>query len=273
MGELTAKVLSDNVAREGLPGEWGLSIYIEYRGRKLLLDTGASGLFLKNAQRLGVDISQVEFGVLSHAHDDHSDGMETFFQNNTKAPFYLRDGAGETCYGKTLIFSRYIGIRRGTLAAYPDRIRIASGDLEICPGVTLVPHKTPGLEKIGRKAHMYLRVGRRLQPDDFRHEQSLVLDTEKGLVIFNSCSHGGADTIIREVAQTFPGRKIYAIVGGFHLFASSPEEIHTLARGILDTGIEKVVTGHCTGQRAYDLLKQDLGQRLEQLYTGYTMEV
>lgn len=273
MSEMKATVLIDNIAQPPLLGEWGLAVYMEYRGRKLLLDTGATGDFVKNADALGIDLGAVEYGVLSHAHYDHADGMAAFFDRNDRAPFFLRAGTAENCYGKKFIFSHYIGIRKGTMETYADRIQLVSGDYPVCPGIYLLPHKTPGLERIGKRAHMYRKVGGRWQLDDFSHEQSLVLDTEKGLVIFNSCSHGGADNIIRETAETFPDKKIYAIIGGFHLFASTREEVLAFAKRVRDTGIEKVVTGHCTGQQAYDLLKQELGDRLEQLHTGYVLEV
>ena len=94
-----ARVLIDNKTKDSLIPEWGLSIYIEYEGHKILLDTGASEKFLRNADICGVDISDVEFGVLSHAHYDHSDGMAAFFERNQKASFYLRKGAKENCYG------------------------------------------------------------------------------------------------------------------------------------------------------------------------------
>ena len=72
---------------------------------------------------------------------------------------------------------------------------------------------------------MYLKEKRRWRPDSFSHEQSLVFDTPDGLVIFNSCSHGGADTIIREVTTTFPDKKVKALIGGFHLYNKTDAEI------------------------------------------------
>ena len=76
---LEMTVLIDNVAAEPLAGEWGLSILITADDRSILLDTGASHLFAQNAERLGIDLNSVDTGVLSHAHYDHSDGMDTFF--------------------------------------------------------------------------------------------------------------------------------------------------------------------------------------------------
>jgi 7,8-dihydropterin-6-yl-methyl-4-(beta-D-ribofuranosyl)aminobenzene 5'-phosphate synthase len=65
---------------------------------------------------------------------------------------------------------------------------------------------------------MFVRTDSGFKPDDFSHEQSLVLETDMGLIIFNSCSHGGAVNIINEIKSTFPGKHIYGLIGGFHLF-------------------------------------------------------
>ena len=72
---------------------------------------------------------------------------------------------------------------------------------------------------------MYRKEHHRWVYDDFSHEQSLVFRTQKGLVIFNSCCHGGVANIINEVGATFPTEKVYGIIGGFHLFNKSEEEI------------------------------------------------
>lgn len=271
---MLVKVLIDNVSKDELVSEWGLAFYIEYEGHKILLDAGQSAGFADNAKKLGIDLKEIEYGVLSHGHYDHADGMPTFFANNEKASFYLRKGTAETCYGKkNRFFHHYNGIKKGTLETYADRIVYVEGDYELTKGVYLIPHKTLGLEKIAKKANLYVREHGRWYPDDFAHEQSLVFDTPKGLVIFNSCSHGGADNIINEVAATFPEKEICALIGGFHLYKASEDYIRELAKRIRGTGILKVVTGHCTGEEAYKLLKEELGDTLEQMYTGMTIEI
>lgn len=273
MSELKATVMIDNISKNDLHKEWGLAVHIEYGDKNILLDTGSTGVFMKNAEMLGVDMSNVDYGVLSHAHYDHSDGMEAFFGKNKKAKFYLREGTKENCYGSRWIFFKYIGIKRGLLEKFSDRIEYASGDCQLCDGVTLVPHKTPNLEAKGKRAGMFRRENHRRVNEDFSHEQSLVFDTSKGLVIFNSCSHGGADNIINEIAATFSDKHIYAIIGGFHLFKSTEQEVIALADGIRKTGIERVITGHCTGEKSFEILKRELGDCVEQICSGYVFEV
>ena len=123
--DLKMTVLADNNAVLPLKGEWGLSILIEADGQRILLDTGQSGIFAQNAQELGIDLRGVDAGVLSHAHYDHSDGMDVFFDLNGKAPFYVSEGSSENCIGKNDDGSyKYIGIRRGILEKYADRIAV-----------------------------------------------------------------------------------------------------------------------------------------------------
>lgn len=270
---MIATILVDNIAGDGLCGEWGLSIHIRYGGRSLLLDTGASPLFTENARALGIDLEAVEYGVLSHAHYDHADGMGAFFAVNDRAAFYVRAGAGENCFGYHGKKLDYIGIRRGTLRRYRDRIVFAEGLYELCPGAWLLPHDTPGLGEAGKRAGMYVRDGLfRRRPDDFAHEQTLVLELDSGLAVFSSCSHAGVMNILREVSDAFPGRPIRALVGGFHLYETPPEEVRALGAALRDAGAERVVTGHCTGEEGFALLRETC-PFVEQSCTGMVIEI
>lgn len=269
---MKATVLIDNIAKDKLKGEWGLSIFIHHGDKRILLDTGASESFAENAKKLGIPLEKTDFGVLSHAHYDHADGMEKFFAVNSRAKFYLSSECKENCYGKCWIFSKYIGIKKGVMEKYKDRISYVKGDKVLSSGVSIISHKTKGLEAMGKKDGLCIKENRKLRFDNFSHEQSLVIDTDKGLVIFNSCCHGGADTIITEVQKSYPNKKIYALVGGFHLYKSTDEDVKALADRIKKTGIEKIYTGHCTGKKAFEILKKELGDKAQQLYVGLVIE-
>ncbi len=253
-------VLIDNTARGNLKAEWGFSLYIEYGAHRILLDTGAGAAFAENADALGVDLAEADFGVLSHCHYDHADGMAEFFRCNRRAPFYLQEACGEDCYGWNETEGlHYIGIRPGILREYADRIVRLPGRFSPASGVTLLPHVTPGLMAVGEKARLYRREACGIFPDGFDHEQSLILETERGLVVLNSCCHAGADTVLGEAAAAFPGQRLYAGVGGFHLYRRTQEEIRAFAGRLRDTGVRHVVTGHCTGQEGAEILRAELG--------------
>ena len=116
---------------------------------------------------------------------------------------------------------------------------------------------------------MCLKVGEEWITDCFDHEQSLVFELPEGLVIFSSCSHAGADLIISEVRQAFPDREILAILGGFHLYNKTPEYVRNLAERIRSLGKIGIYTGHCTGDHALELLKQELGDVVEGICSGF----
>lgn len=263
-------VVVDNTAAQGLPGEWGLCLDIVHEGHHLLVDTGATDLFLRNMQALGLDVGTVECGVLSHAHYDHAGGMAAFFEHNDHAAFYLRQGAAENCYSRGRIFHRYIGIPKGVLNTYQPRIRFVEGDWAILPNAVLIGHKTPSEHRraIAGREQMSLRRGLRFVADDFSHEQSLVLRTASGLVIVNSCCHGGVAQIIADVEQAFPDQPVAAVIGGFHLYNKTDDEIRAVAAALAKTSVACVCTGHCTMAHAAELLKRDLGDRLIAMHVG-----
>lgn len=273
--------LIENRAEGGLHGEHGLAVHIEYNGRRYLLDTGGSEQFLDNADRLGVDLEAVNAAVLSHAHYDHAGGFPGFFARNARAKVYLREEGKEQCFARIGPFKKYIGIPKGVLETYADRFVYVDNDLEIDPGVWLIGHRTPGLGEIGKRAHMYRRTGAGLRPDDFGHEHSLVFDTAAGLVLFNSCCHAGADTIVTEVREALPGRPVAALFGGFHLMGLSgadslgvsEDNVRALGKNLIQAGVARIYTGHCTGTPAFELLRETMGGVLHYFETGMTVEL
>ncbi len=278
--ETCDKKSSGNCSR--LTPEWGLAALVEFNGHKILLDTGASSSFATNAEAMKVDLPSVDAGVLSHAHFDHANGLRAFFEKNDHAKFYLREGAGENCYHeytllKILHLHFYIGIRRGWLKRYADRIKFVNGTAEILPGVFLVGHNNNVFSaedraEIGSRNGLSIKQKGKYLPDSFDHEQSLVLDTPQGLFIMNSCSHGGADNIVREIEVAFPGKKIYAILGGFHLYRTPEQKIREFAERLRALDVQKIYTGHCTGEHGFKILHDILGDRAQQMHTGMTIE-
>ena len=263
-------VLIDNVATEPLAAEWGLSILITVDDMEILLDTGAGHLFAQNAGHLGIDLSDVDVGVLSHAHYDHADGMDTLLALNRKAPFLVRKGSCENCWGIKDGMLNYIGIHSGFLEEYKDRIQYVHGVYEIADGVWLVPHRQADYSSIALRSELFsVRNGERC-PDDFAHEQSLVVEAETGLVVFNSCSHTGLTNILLDVQELLGRCDICAYVGGLHLYKLSDEELAILCDEIRRSSIGHIFTGHCTGDHAFHFLRAELGDRIEQFSSGFS---
>ena len=84
----------------------------------------------------------------------------------------------------------------------------------------------------------------------------------------NSCCHAGADNIVKEIEATFPNKRIYAILGGFHLFRYKDGEVRAFAERLRELDVQRIYTGHCTGDRAYGILREILGDRVQQMHCG-----
>lgn len=270
-------ILIENLGPESLACEHGLSVHVEYNGHSILLDTGSSGAFADNTKALGIDLAGVELAVLSHGHYDHADGLRAFFANNGHAPLYIRKGAKEGYFsmrGGTP--PRFVGIHRDICRDYEHRMVEVDGLYRLFPGVWLVENPAPEASA-ERAQHLYKKVGEdAFAEDDFSHEHSLVLEGEKGLVVFNSCCHAGAANIAQHIANTFPGKPIAALLGGFHMMGAtgtdsincSVEYIKRVADAFKKLDIGRIYTGHCTGIPAFDRLKEELGDRLAYMRTG-----
>lgn len=275
--------LIENQAPDSLCREHGLAVHIEYKVKNYLLDTGASGQFAENAHRLGIRLSDVDAAFLSHAHYDHSGGYREFFSGNSKAVLYLQKAVRENCYSKFLLYRQYIGVPKGVLKDYRNRLRFVSGTTEPEPGVWTVSHSIPGLSEIGRRGHMYIKLKNGFTPDNFSHEQSLVFERENDLVLLNSCCHAGVVAIIDEVnlALKATGKKVSYVFGGFHTMglrgpgsmSGRPEDIKKLGRQLLSRGISCVYTGHCTGIPAFRVLKKTMKERVRYMKTGSVISI
>ena len=147
-----------------------------------------------------------------------------------------------------------------------------------------MPHFTGGLDEMGRRAHMYRKIGEEFIADDFAHEQSVVFETGKGLVIFNSCSHGGivgfadgdggSDFKRRSgcgagFGQTLRSRRHSD--RRIDTLAIPEEEVVETAQELKGLGVEEIYTGHCTGNIAFGILKKELGEMVHALGTGETV--
>lgn len=279
---MVIKVLIENSASEGLCAEHGLCLYVEYKNKKYLIDSGASDLFAENADKMGIDLDQIDIAFLSHAHYDHSSGYTKFFEKNKHAKVYLQEASKNRQYFKIAgPIKKYIGIPEGMLNKYADRFEYVNGAAKIDDGVFIVPHSSDKISERAKHTHMCVVVDNKIQYDDFKHEQTIVFEEEDGLICFNSCSHSGVDVVIDEVQKAFPNQKIKAYVGGFHMMgvlgASScsytKDEVQIVANKLMESTDARFFSGHCTGTVAYEWLKEILGKRLEAFHSGKIIEV
>lgn len=261
--------------RNDLAAENGVSFLIEVNDHVYLSDVGQSGKFADNARSLGLDLSKVEALAISHHHYDHGGGLGRFFSENQYATVYLRQANTEDYVVDSPPDPlRYIGLKKGLLRENADQIEMIEENQEVAPGLhllTAIPDIYP--KPNGDLRLQILRQDGGLRPDEFEHEIVTVIEGETGLVLLTGCAHNGVLNMLAAVHQTFPDRAIQAVIGGFHLHHEDRDEILEVGEKLLAEEIPLVVSGHCTGKKALNLLEDCLGKRFQPLFTGMTLEL
>ena len=270
-------VLAENTALSDAYGaEHGLSLFIESGTTKLLFDMGRGELFLQNAEKLGVSIAGVDVAVLSHGHYDHGGGLKAFLAANEKAPVYVNEYAFEAHFSQKNDGNPHdIGLDPAILTS--GRIHLAGRREEIRAGMTLFSGVTERTLFSRCNDTLLMERAGALEPDDFRHEQNLLVWEGETLVLFAGCAHCGIVNIVRE-AERVAGRKLTAVFGGFHLQnpSTGESEPHEHVRAVgeaLHASGARYYTGHCTGDEPFAQLKQIMGENLAAITTGGVYEL
>ena len=248
-------LVENTACREDLTAEHGLSLYIETGKHRLLFDAGQSEAFAENAKKLNIDLKTVDTAVLSHGHYDHGGGLGQFLKINETAPVWMSSHAFEPHYNAS---DRYIGVAEELKGN--SRIRYAQGIQPIGDGLTLYT-RVPCVRPI-RPFGLTVREKGILVPEDFRHEQYLLVEEEGKRILLSGCSHRG---ILNILAHFRPD----VLIGGFHFMKMDPEgpELERAAAELKGYPCT-YYTGHCTGQPQLETLKELLGPQLHSLTTG-----
>ncbi|HSI23203.1 MAG TPA: MBL fold metallo-hydrolase [Methylophilaceae bacterium] len=244
--------------------DWGYAALIEYQGKRILFDTGNDAEVLEqNAKASGVDLSRLDFVVMSHRHGDHMGGMSYLLRVNPKVVIYApKEGFG--VYGADLPSSfyrkddtlpreqRYFGgtppevMRFGS--AWPEaHFTLIERDTEIAPGIHLIAlvSDKPGTLEL--------------------RELSLAIETPAGMVLVVGCAHPGIDRIVAAAARI--DTRILLVAGGLHLVVAPDPEIERIVRALHDSyQVGFIAPGHCTGEATFTALLRAFGDR--NIYAG-----
>ncbi|HEV2716450.1 MAG TPA: MBL fold metallo-hydrolase [Terriglobales bacterium] len=246
-------------------GEWGFSALVEADGQRILLDTGNHPeTVLQNARDLNIDLSDVKEVILTHYHWDHVGGLMTLRREMMKKnPAAL----SVAHVSRGIFYSRpspkgeqneMIAIRKDYETSGGKCIEHSEG-FEIFPGAWLtgpVPRKYPERNwSPGGK----VQTPNGLVEDNIPEDQSLVLNTSKGLVVVTGCGHAGIVNILTYAEQEFPKQPVYGVVGGLHLFTASDEQLNWTGDKLKEFRVANFLCAHCTGIEAVYRLRERAG--------------
>ncbi|MGB6129913.1 MAG: MBL fold metallo-hydrolase [Psychrilyobacter sp.] len=257
----------------------GLSLYIETMDKKILFDTGKDDLFNRNAAILGLDIGEVDYLVLSHAHYDHIGGLEFFLEINKTAKIIVSRRVQEEVYSKRLGFYKYIGIKNEVLKENIDRFIFIDKELKLDENISFMMNVYHEGKPLKGNSHLYKKCWEDYTLDEFSHEIIMIIEEKKDeLIVFTGCSHGGILNMVKSVGERFLHKKIMGLVGGFHLQNNITKELAESRERVLNIGeklmeIPHIYTGHCTGKKGFGVLKEILGSKIEEFNTGKIFEI
>jgi 7,8-dihydropterin-6-yl-methyl-4-(beta-D-ribofuranosyl)aminobenzene 5'-phosphate synthase len=281
--QVTALVENNTLeGRQDLCPEFGLSLHVEVNGTKILFDMGASAAFASNAEALGVDVSAVGVAVVSHQHFDHGGGLQRFFELNDQASVFLREAPRVDRFFKALaVIKRPIGLDLDLMDRFCERIEFVSQMRVVAPGVYLLTRIGSAHKRPRGNRRLFMKAAGGLVPDSFDHELMMVVHEDDGMVVFSGCSHHGILNLIDAARAQFPRVPIKAVFGGFHLIglpffnsmAASRAEVRDIGWRVLEKVDGTVYSGHCTGEKAFAVLEEVMGDKLKAFPTGSTVEV
>lgn len=274
---------------EGASGcgvEHGLCFYIETEKHKLLMDTGQTGLLLENAEKLGIDLTQVDTVVLSHGHYDHGGGILPFAKINPTAKIYVPEAAFGEYYSMNKDGEpHYIGLAK-EIQELPQVVKVSA---EAKPEAKLEADAADGIFRIDDELSLFSGIGsehvipstnQRLKKktedgfvqDDFAHEQCLVISEGVKKVLLSGCAHHGILNIMDRYCELF-GEEPDFVISGFHMMKKhnySDEDINMIIDTALALRQYKTVfyTGHCTGVEPYNAMKKLMGNQLHYVHSG-----
>jgi len=277
MNEIFVTSLVDNCvthpkhSSKGLLGEHGLSFLINIGKRQILFDTGRGNTISQNANLLGLELSGVEAVVLSHAHGDHTGGLETVLKNTGQVNVYVQPDIFKPKYtielGKDPVYN-VMSKTREEYEALGARFIIRDRVMEIANGIFLlgpIAREKPSDDM--RMSNRFVREGTEYKPDPFTDEQVLAINTPQGLVLILGCTHNGLENTI-EQANKMTGKRIAGIVGGLHLCDAEPQKVKKLGLWLQKTGVDFIVCSHCTGLESAAILYSSLGKIVSFNYVG-----
>lgn len=251
-----------------LQSEHGLSLFIETPTHKLLFDTGASDLFIRNARLLKIDLEEVDYLILSHGHSDHTGGLHAFLELNVKATVICKH---------EILYPKFKGERENGIKNAHDldlsRFKFMDKTTEIVPNVFAVPLIEIVNAEDTHFDHFLVCRDEGMLLDTFEDELALVLTDAQGISVLSACSHRGITNIMRTVRKDFPLLPCHLLLGGFHIHNAGRLSFEVIANYLQEDNPHQIGVCHCTGVDQFALFQQRFGERVFYNYTGRVIQL
>jgi len=249
----------------GIIGEHGFACLVETDKGDYLFDTGQGMGLVSNALALGKDLKKIKAIMISHGHYDHTGGLPAALKIKGPVDVYGHPGMFFDRFWIKDGVKRYIGIpyRRPFLESLGAQFQLNKEMVTVGPGIYLtgeIPRST-AFEKNDANMSVHPPMGEPIHPDPIQDDLSLVIDSDKGLIIILGCAHAGMVNIIHYVLEQMGRDRIYAIIGGTHLGFSSGDQFNETILAIEKFQIERIGVSHCTGLAKAAMLYNQLKDR------------
>jgi 7,8-dihydropterin-6-yl-methyl-4-(beta-D-ribofuranosyl)aminobenzene 5'-phosphate synthase len=262
---------SSDVARFPGPGktaqlwaEQGLSLWIEVfegvKSSRILYDFGRSDQVLShNAKLLGLDLKELDFLVLSHGHVDHYGSLlKVLGKTDGKCKLIVHPEATRRTRSVRLKDGTFAGpwrVKKSVVEEFGPRICAVAGPSDLGLGVFV----SGEIEKKTSFEHgmpnAFMKVQNEWVCDGIEDDQSLLIRLEnKGLIVITGCCHAGLVNTLLAARKKFPGEKIHAVIGGFHLNAAEEAQMGETLDYLSKLKIKHICSMHCTGHYAQKTL-------------------
>ena len=263
--QIKITTLAENsVARTGVLAEHGLSMLLDVDGFLVLLDAGPSGVTVHNAKAMNVDLSKVGHIVLSHGHQDHTNGLRDVLAQTGDVTVHAHVDVWKSRYSvRKGEKPRFNGLpyARELLESMGATFNLSDKPIRISPTVMTtgpVPRNTP-FEKLD--ANQQVRTARGWEQDQIQDDQSLLVNTPMGLVVLLGCAHSGIVNTLNHAREVSGEQRVFAVLGGTHLAFSSKEQLNMTVAALEKFDIQMLGVSHCTGMSASAVLAQRFGDR------------
>ena len=240
-------LIENTASSPGLLVEHGLSFWIEYADKRILFDTGQSDILIHNAKILGINLAEADAIVLSHGHYDHTGGLAAVLDIAPKAKIYLHPAAIESKFSRKPSEIKPVGMPASAKKAILNREVIwTTTTTQICPGIT-VTGQIPRINNFEDVGGDFFLDESCKKADQILDDQTLFIESPKGLVIVFGCAHAGVVNILQSIASSTKKKQFYAVLGGMHLLRASKERIEQTETIFQDYDLKKIGPAHCTG--------------------------